>query len=145
ASARALAPVDLAIGNWKNVVSARSAFQRRKETVVALSQAEEPMPLPAPCRPLKVENITVAAPGTGRVLLSDISFELSAGQAVGVIGPSGGGKTTLAKALTGIWPVLRGSVRLDDAELSQWGDEALGAFIGYLPQEVALLDASIEE
>src|SRR5690606_33775055 len=96
ASARALAPVDLAIGNWKNVVSARSAFQRLKETVVALSQAEEPMPLPAPCRSLKVENITVAAPGSGRVLLSDISFELSAGQAVGVIGPSGGGKTTLA-------------------------------------------------
>jgi len=145
ASARALAPVDLAIGNWKNVVSARSAFQRLKETVVALSQAGEPMPLPAPCRSLKVENITVAAPGSGRVLLSDISFELLAGQAVGVIGPSGGGKTTLAKALTGIWPVLRGSVRLDDADLHQWSDEALGAFIGYLPQEVALLDASIED
>ena len=145
ASARALAPVDLAIGNWKNVVSARSAFQRLKETVVALSQAGEPMLLPAPCKSLKVENITVAAPGSGRVLLSDISLELLAGQAVGVIGPSGGGKTTLAKALTGIWPVLRGSVRLDDADLHQWSDEALGSFIGYLPQEVALLDATIEE
>jgi len=145
ASARALAPVDLAIGNWKNVVSARSAFQRLKETVVALSEAGEPMPLPAPRKSLKVENITVAAPGSGRVLLSDISFELLAGQAVGVIGPSGGGKTTLAKALTGIWPALRGSVRLDDADLHQWSDEALGSFIGYLPQEVALLDASIED
>ncbi|WP_011580135.1 MULTISPECIES: type I secretion system permease/ATPase [Chelativorans] len=145
ASARALAPIDLAIANWKNVVSARSAFQRLKETVVALASGDEPMQLPAPRNSLKVENITVAAPGSGRVLLSDVSFELKAGQALGVIGPSGGGKTTLARALTGIWPVLRGSVRLDDAELTQWNDEKLGAFIGYLPQEVALLDASIEE
>src|SRR5690606_11955460 len=66
-------------------------------------------------------------------------------QALGIIGPSGGGKTTLVRALTGVWPVLRGSVRLDDAELSQWDDEALGQFLGYLPQEVALLDATIEE
>ena len=71
-----------------------------------------------------------------------MSFELKAGQALGIIGPSGGGKTTLVRALTGIWPVLRGSVRLDDAELTQWDDEALGQYIGYLPQEVALLDAT---
>ncbi|MEO3433629.1 type I secretion system permease/ATPase [Inquilinus sp. CAU 1745] len=145
ASARALAPIDLAIGNWKNVVSARTAFQRLKETVVALSEAEEPMDLPAPRSSLKVENITVAAPGSGRVLLSEVSFELKAGQAVGIIGPSGGGKTTLVRALTGIWPTLRGGVRLDDAELTQWDDETLGRFIGYLPQDVALLDATIEE
>lgn len=145
ASARALAPIDLVIGNWKNVVSARAAFHRLKETVVALSDSEDPMELPTPRVSLKVENITVAAPGSGRVLVSDVSFELKAGQAVGIIGPSGGGKTTLARALTGIWPVLRGTVRLDDAELVQWGDEKLGAFIGYLPQEVALLDATISE
>jgi ATP-binding cassette subfamily C protein len=79
------------------------------------------------------------------VLLSEVSFELRAGQALGIIGPSAGGKTTLAKALTGVWPVLRGSVRLDDADLSQWADDALGHHIGYLPQEVGLLDATIAE
>jgi ATP-binding cassette subfamily C protein len=79
------------------------------------------------------------------VLLSDVSFDLRAGQALGVIGSSGGGKTTLARALTGIWPTLRGSVRLDDAELTQWEDARLGSYIGYLPQEVSLLDATIEE
>lgn len=145
ASARALAPIDLAIGNWKNVVVARTAYQRLKETVVALSEADDPMELPAPRASLKVEAITVAAPGSGRVLLSDVGFELKAGQAVGIIGPSGGGKTTLVRALTGIWPTLRGSVRLDDAEITQWDDDTLGRFIGYLPQEVALLDATIEE
>ncbi|KQY26651.1 type I secretion system permease/ATPase [Rhizobium sp. Root482] len=145
ASARALAPIDLAIGNWKNVVQARTAFARLKETAMALGDSDAPMELPAPRSSLKIENITVAAPGSGRVLLSDVSFELKAGQALGIIGPSGGGKTTLVRALTGIWPVLRGSVRLDDAELTQWDDEALGQFVGYLPQEVALLDATIEE
>jgi len=145
ASARALAPIDLAIGNWKNVVQARSAYQRLKETVVALAEAEEPMQLPDPKTSLKVENITVAAPSSGRILLSDVSFELKPGQALGIIGPSGGGKTMLGRALTGIWPVLRGSVRLDDAELSQWNEETLGRLTGYLPQEVALLDATIEE
>lgn len=145
ASARALAPIDLAIGNWKNVVSARAAFGRLKETAIALADGAEPMELPRPASTLKVENITVAAPGSGRVLLSEVGFELKAGQALGIVGPSGGGKTTLVRALTGIWPTLRGSVRLDDAELSQWDDEALGRFVGYLPQEVALLDATIEE
>jgi ATP-binding cassette subfamily C protein len=145
ASARALAPIDLAIGNWKNVVSARTAFARLKETAMALADSGEPMKLPAPKASLKVETITVAAPGSGRVLLSDVGFELKAGQALGIVGPSGGGKTTLVRALTGIWPVLRGSVRLDDADLAQWDDEELGKFFGYLPQEVALLDATIEE
>ena len=103
------------------------------------------MELPAPVASLKIEKITVAAPGTGRVLLTEVSLELKAGQALGVIGPSGGGKTTLVKALTGVWPALRGSVRLDDAELTQWRDDALGQFIGYLPQEVGMMDATIEE
>jgi len=145
ASARALAPIDLAIGNWKNIVSARAAFKRLKETLVALDEAQEPMPLPDPEHSLKVEGITVAAPSNGRVLLSDVSFELKAGEALGVIGPSGGGKTTLVKALTGIWPVLRGSVRLDDADIAHWSEDSLGRLIGYLPQEVALLDADIRQ
>ena len=145
ASARALAPIDLAIGNWKSVVAARAAFSRLKETVIALADARPPMALPAPAASLRVEGITVAAPGSGRVLLSDVAFEMKAGQAHGVIGPSGGGKTTLVRALTGIWPTLRGAVRLDEAELSQWDAEALGRHVGYLPQDVSLLDGDIQE
>jgi PrtD family type I secretion system ABC transporter len=145
ASARALAPVDLAIGNWKGVVAARTSFQRLKETVIALADLAAPMALPPPQRSLHVERLTVAAPDSGRVLLSDVEFQLQAGQAVGVIGPSGGGKTTLVRALTGIWPVLRGSVRLDGAELTQWRDEDLGRHVGYLPQDVSLLDGTVEE
>lgn len=145
ASARALAPVDLAIANWKNVVSARAAWRRLKETAAALDKAKQPMDLPVPSGSLRVEKVTVAAPGSGRVLLADVDFQLEAGQALGVIGPSGGGKTTLVRALTGVWPVLRGSVRLDEAELTQWREDVIGQLIGYLPQEVALLDGTIEQ
>ena len=145
AATRALAPVDLAIGNWKNVVGARSAWRRLKETAVALAGTAAPMEMPDPKGSLKVEKITVAAPGSGRVLISEVEFELKAGQALGVIGPSGGGKTTLVRALTGIWPMLRGSVRLDDVELTHWREDALGRSLGYLPQDVALMDATVGE
>ncbi len=145
AAARALAPVDLAIGNWKGFVAARTAYERLRETVIALASVEPPMQLPAPKQSLVVDKITVAAPGTGQVVLSEIKFELLAGQAVGIIGPSAGGKTTMARALTGIWPVLRGNVRLDGADLTQWREEEIGKHVGYLPQEVGLMDATIEE
>ncbi|MEI4263059.1 type I secretion system permease/ATPase [Roseovarius sp. D0-M9] len=145
AAARAMAPIDLAIGNAKNLEAARSAWKRLRNTVEVLENQPEPMALPDPTTSLKVEGITIAAPATGRVLLSDVSFEATAGQAVGIIGPSGGGKTTLARALTGIWPSLRGSVRLDGAELAQWSDDSRGVHIGYMPQDVGLLDATVEE
>jgi ATP-binding cassette subfamily C protein len=145
ASARALAPVDLAIGNWKAFIAARMAYHRLRDTVVALASVDEPMQLPVPKHRLSVEKATIAVPGSGQIVLSDISFELEAGQALGVIGPSAGGKTTLVRALTGIWPLLRGNVRLDGADLSQWRDDEIGRYVGYLPQEVSLMDATIEE
>ncbi|MBR0975126.1 MULTISPECIES: type I secretion system permease/ATPase [Bradyrhizobium] len=145
ASARALAPVDLAIGNWKSFIAARMAYHRLRDTVVALAAADEPMQLPEPTERLSVDKITVAVPGSGQVVLSEVGFELEAGQALGIIGPSAGGKTTLVRALTGIWPVLRGSVRLDGADLSQWREDEIGKHIGYLPQEIALMDATIQD
>src|SRR6185312_16527251 len=103
------------------------------------------MKLPAPQAGLVLEKITVPVPASGQIVLSEVSFELQAGQALGIIGPSAGGKTTIVRALTGIWPVLRGSVRLDGANLTQWREEEIGQHIGYLPQEVSLMDATIEE
>jgi ATP-binding cassette subfamily C protein len=143
ASARALAPVDMAIAQWKGVVAARRSYRRLSDTLTAIDDAPAKVVLPAPRSNLKVEKITVAAPSTGTVVLSDVGFELKAGQAAGIIGPSGGGKSTLARGLTGVWPLLRGNVRLDDADLGQWPPDVLGQYIGYLPQEVSLLDASV--
>jgi ATP-binding cassette subfamily C protein len=145
AATRALAPVDQAIGNWKPFVAARQAYSRLKETVTALASANEPMALPAPSRSLSVDNLMVAVPGSGQVVLAEIDFRLEAGQALGIVGPSAGGKTTLVKALTGVWPIARGHVRIDGADLTQWPAEDLGEHLGYLPQEVGLLDGTIQD
>ncbi len=144
-AARALAPVDMAIAQWKNIVSARRSYSRLKETLSALPQEDIHVKLPRPEQSIKLENVAVAAPSTGTVILSDISFELSAGQALGLIGPSGGGKSTLAKAISNVWPLARGNVRLDGADLNQWRDDDRGAYFGYLPQNVGLLDGTIAE
>ena len=145
AASRALAPIDMAIGNWKGMVTARQAYKRLRETMVALADLPEPIDLPAPSKSIRVEKITVAAPASGQILLSEVALEVKAEQGLAIIGPSGGGKTTLVRAITGIWPVLRGSVRLDNADLPQWKEDVLGQYVGYLPQEVALMDGTIVE
>ncbi|WP_434620290.1 type I secretion system permease/ATPase [Tabrizicola sp. M-4] len=145
ASGRALAPIDQIIANWKGIAQARQAWGQLRDTLVALAAERKPVSLPAPRQSLRVENLTVASPANGRVLLSEVSFELQAGQALAIIGPSGGGKSTLIRALAGVWPVLRGTVRYDDVDLAQWDPARLGEIIGYLPQEVALLAGTVRD
>lgn len=145
ASARALAPVDMIIAQWKVIAAARRSFTRLTDTLSVMDETPNRVTLPAPARSLSVERLTVAAPNSGAVVLSDVSFEVNAGHTVGIIGPSGGGKSTLARALTGVWPQLRGNIRLDGADIAQWSGDDLGRYIGYVPQDVALLDASVGE
>ena len=143
ASARALAPIDACIANWKTMIMARAAWKKIVETVGALPDDAGRMALPDPNRLFSVDNVTVVAPGSGKVLLSDVSMMLEAGQAVGIIGPSGGGKTSLMRAMAGVWQVLRGQVRLDGADLSQWDEDAIARSLGYLSQESTLFDTTI--
>lgn len=142
---RALAPVDQAIAQWKGVISARRSWSRIKDTLAVLDRPSTQFDLPQPTDGLVVEGMTTVAPTTGTVLLSEVSFELTAGQALALIGPSGGGKTTLARSLLGIWPLLRGSVRVDGADLKQWPTSFFTQNVGYLPQEVALLDGTVAD
>ncbi len=144
-TARALAPVDQAIAQWKGMVSARKSHARLKETLNVINDDSSLLNLPAPKENLTVEGITTVAPHSGAVLLSDVSFELKAGQALALIGPSGGGKTTLARSILGIWPTLRGSVRIDGADLKQWPSSFFSEHVGYLPQDVCLMDGTIAE
>jgi PrtD family type I secretion system ABC transporter len=144
-TARALAPVDQVIGNWKGVVSARRSHRRLAETLAVIKDKSGLVELPAPSQSLVVDNITTVAPASGAVLLSEASFELKAGQALGLIGPSGGGKTTLARSILGIWPLLRGSIRIDGADLSQWNENFFASHVGYLPQDVALMEGTIAD
>ncbi|MBD9625254.1 type I secretion system permease/ATPase [Ensifer sp. ENS06] len=144
-TARALAPLEQAIGQWRGFVSARQARRRLEDILGAFAENRRPMPLPAPKRALDVSALAVLAPGTAAPIVRDISFTLSAGQGLGIIGPSGSGKSTLARGLVGIWPPARGTIRLDGAELNNWDPEAIGASLGYLPQGVELFDGTIAE
>ena len=145
AASRALAPIEVAIGNWRGFAAARKAAERLDGVLGGLSEKEAPLRLPAPTRSLKAESLSVTAPGTQTLLLGGVGFELTAGTVLAVIGPSAAGKSTLARALTGVWALARGAVRLDGAALQSWSVEELGRHIGYLPQDVQLFDGSITE
>ena len=144
-SARALAPVDLAIAHWKGFVAARQSWHRLNRLLGALPKQIPPTLLEKPGKKLSVESLTVNPPGEQKIVVQDVSFALEAGQAVGVIGPSGSGKSSLVRALVGVWQPLRGKVRLDGAALDQWSPEVLGRHIGYLPQDVELFSGTIAQ
>jgi ATP-binding cassette, subfamily C, bacterial PrsD len=143
---RALAPVEIALSTWKQLVAARQGLSRLRDICkVTAAPPAPPVVLPRPCRELSVQQLAVAAPGTTKPIISNISFSLKAGMGLALLGASASGKTSLSKALVGIWPAQQGVVRLDGAALDQWGNEDLGRYIGYLPQDVALFDGSVAE
>jgi PrtD family type I secretion system ABC transporter len=143
---RALAPVEIALGTWKQLVAARQGITRLREICKATAAPlAPPVVLPPPCRELSVQNLAVAAPGTEKAIISNVSFSLKAGMGLALLGASASGKTSLSKALVGIWPAQDGIVRLDGAALDQWRNEDLGRYVGYLPQEVGLFDGTVAE
>ncbi|SHO64117.1 ATP-binding cassette, subfamily C [Pseudoxanthobacter soli DSM 19599] len=144
-SARSLAPVELAVANWKNFQAARLSWRRLNDLLAAFPEREEPLALPAPQASLAVEGISVVPTGGRAIVLHEIAFGLKAGSGLGVIGPSGSGKSTLARALVGIWRPVAGKVRIDGAALDQWSPDSLGRHVGYLPQDVVLFDGTVAE
>ena len=144
-SARALAPVDLAIANWKGFVAARQSWQRLNRLLTMSPARLAPMQLQTPVHRLTVEAVSASPPGVPKIVVQDITFELEAGQGLGIIGPSGSGKSSLVRLLVGVWQPMRGNVRLDGAALDQWASDALGRHIGYLPQDVELLAGTVAE
>ncbi|HWK63934.1 MAG TPA: type I secretion system permease/ATPase [Rhizobiaceae bacterium] len=143
--ARALAPIEQAVSQWPSFVAARQASSRLSETLRQVPKDNGAPGLPLPSEELRVDQLATTAPGEPVVLLQGASFALKAGDGLGVIGHSGSGKTSLARALVGVWPVVSGSVRLDGSTLDQWVDGDRGRFIGYLPQDVELFDGTVAE
>lgn len=142
---RALAPVEIAIANWRGFVAARQSATRLADLLSLVPDSPEPLALPPPVRRLDVAGLWVIPPGSERPALMDISFSLVAGEGLGIIGPAASGKSTLARALVGAWNSQRGAVRLDGAALDQWSSSALGGHIGYLPQAIELMDGTVGE
>ena len=143
-TSRALAPIETAIAHWKGFVSARAAYARLKSSLSIAVEGEQ-VDLRPPRLKLTVDGLAVAAPGAADPILLNASFELRAGDGLGIIGPSGSGKSSLARTLVGVWSPMKGNVRLDGALLNQWNRDSLGRHVGYLPQDLALVDSTIAE
>jgi PrtD family type I secretion system ABC transporter len=138
---RALAPVELLIGQWRSLVGARQAHQRLRAALALVDESRTE--LPAPGGRLVASQVGMRFDGAASPVLSNISFELEAGEMLGITGPSGAGKSTFARLLVGLQETSFGSVRLDGADISTWPREHLGAYVGYLPQDVELLSGTV--
>ncbi|WP_294645463.1 type I secretion system permease/ATPase [uncultured Aureimonas sp.] len=144
-SARALAPIELAIGQWRSFISARTSWQRLSNILSHIPVPAEPLDLPAPTRQLSVENLTVAPPASRMPIVRDASFRARAGDGIGIIGQSASGKSSLVRAIVGAWTPLHGAIRLDGASIDQWSPDRLGVHIGYLPQELQLFPGTVAQ
>lgn len=143
--ARALAPVEMAVATWKNFIGARDAYKRLNEVVDGEADQAHPMELPPPVGDISLQSIFVAPPeqGASNIILNNVSLDFAPGTVTGVIGPSGCGKSTLVRAIVGVWPVFRGAVRYDGANINNWSSEKLGPHIGYMPQDVELFGGTV--
>jgi PrtD family type I secretion system ABC transporter len=135
---RALQPVEQVVGSWRNLISARGAYDRVRNLLAANPARDPALALPRPAGRLSVEGLGYVIPGTNRAILRNVSFRIEPAEVLGIIGPSGAGKSTLARQIVGILVPSAGAVRLDGADVSVWPRESLGRHIGYLPQDIEL-------
>lgn len=142
---RALSPVDQLVSAWKGMASARESYRRLESLLTGQPERKAGLPLPDPVPRLTTNNLHAGPPGAKQPTISQINLDIPAGAVVGIIGPSGAGKSTLLRVLAGIWRPLAGEVRLDGADLFQWDRQALGRFVGYLPQDIDIFPGTVAE
>jgi ATP-binding cassette subfamily C protein PrsD len=144
-TARALAPVEISVANWQGLVAARQGLLRLRSLLGEVAMPEQRTVLPDPAQSVAVEGVYVTVPGQSKPIVQNVTFKLKSGQGLAIIGPSASGKSSLARALIGVWPAARGRVMLDGASIEHWDKASLGRHIGYLPQDIELFDGSVAE
>ena len=142
---RALAPIDMLVGTWRGFIGARSAFRRLEALLAAHPERDPALSRVAPQGALALRDVVAVAPGRAEPILKGVSVAVSAGTVTVVLGPSGLGKSTLARCMLGIWPDVSGEVLLDGLPIAGWDRNELGPYVGYLPQDVELFEGSIAE
>ena len=142
---RALAPVEAAVSQWRALVSARTSFSRLNEALRTRAMQRSPMKLPALTGEISVEALTVIVPGSQLPAVAEVNFRLAAGEVVAIVGQSGSGKSSLARALVGAWPAAHGCVRIDGNDIRHFEPDFLGQRLGYLPQDVELFAGTIRD
>jgi ATP-binding cassette, subfamily C, bacterial PrsD len=144
-TSRALAPLETVVAHWKPFMLARESYRRLNDIMARARANPDQMELPNPQNNVTISDLAVGVPGAQKPLVQGIDFTLKAGQGLCIIGPSASGKSTLVRALVGIWKPMRGDIRIDGAALNQWNEEQLGKAVGYLPQEIELFEGTIAE
>ena len=142
---KAVSPLQKLIGGWKDIVAARQAYDRLNELLSQDMQLKKGMKLPAPVGRLSVEEAMGVPPGHDKAVVFDINLTLEPGQVLAVVGPSAAGKTSLVKLLMGVWAPVRGHVRLDGVEISEWSHDDVGPLVGYVPQEIEFFEGTVAE
>lgn len=143
--ARALAPIESIVASWKSIIALRLSWARIVELLEKAPKRDEGMKLPAPQGRLQLVAVGFGSRAAGRTVLSNVSFDLAPGEALGIVGPSASGKSTLLRLLVGAWPATSGVVRLDGANIYAWPRAELSRHIGYLPQDVELFEGTVRE
>lgn len=143
--ARALAPVDQAVAHWRTILAARRSWKRLAALTLPDVPENERTELRKPSRSLAVSKMAVGTRDGKKLILPSVSFRVEAGDCLGVIGASGAGKSSLLRAVVGSSRALSGEVRIDGATLDQWSDKARAKHIGYLSQDVQLIDGTIRQ
>lgn len=144
-TARALAPVEQIVGQWRSFVSARQAWSRIRKVLEVKETPVREVGLPLPTKTLVVRGLATGPQGGRGPVILGLAFELAAGEGLGVLGPSGSGKSSLARGLVGVWPSLAGEVRYDGALLAHFTSDQIGQMVGYLPQRVDLFHGTVAE
>jgi PrtD family type I secretion system ABC transporter len=142
---RALAPVEQVVGSWRVLAEGRLAFSRLSELLGPAERQPKRMTLPVPSGRLHAQGIVFRPPQSERMILAGVSLSLEPGESLAITGPSGAGKSTLVRLLTGLWKPNAGTVRLDHVDLAQWPREALGPWLGYVPQDVELFAGTVAD
>ena len=142
---RALAPVEQVVGSWKVLAEGRAALRRLGEMLAGAAAEPKRMVLPAPRGQLVAQQLFYRTPDSEKLLLAGVSLHLEPGESLAIVGPSGAGKSTLLRLLTGLWKPTAGTVRLDQADLSEWPREDLAPWIGYVPQDVELFPGTVAD
>jgi ATP-binding cassette subfamily C protein len=141
---RALQPIESIIAAWSPLASARASAHRLARAFENVDETRIYTALPPPEGVLTVEEVGIRG-REGRPILVGVSFRADPGQILGIIGPSGSGKTTLGKILVGALQPTIGTVRIDGAKLTDWDQDELGHYFGYMPQEPSLFEGTVKE
>jgi PrtD family type I secretion system ABC transporter len=142
---KALAPIEMAVATWKQLLAARSAYSRLGAVLAAVRADDRRMELPAPTGILELDRVIAAPPMSNIPVIKGISLRVAAGDVLGIIGPSAAGKSSLARLIVGVWNAHSGVVRIDGSDIQTWNKDQLGPHIGYLPQDIELFEGTVAD